>query len=56
MAHVNLNRHFLPIDKDIEFDPDLTRVLGKHIAGWLDWYDLLNKKRVVLLAEAFVFQ
>ena len=52
MKYVDLNRHFLPIKKDEEFDLEITRVWGKRIGGLLDWNDLLNKKRVVLLAEA----
>ena len=52
MAYVDLNRHFLPIKKDEEIDFEFTRIWGKRIGGLLDWNDLLNKKRVVLLAEA----
>ena len=52
MVFVDLNRYFLPIKKDEELNLEFPRVWSKSIGGWLDWKDLLNKKRVVLLAEA----
>ena len=52
MEYVELERYFMPIKKDQELDLEVTRVWGKSIGGWFDWNDLLNKWRVVLLAEA----
>ena len=52
MAYIDLNRSFVPIKKDKEVDLDIGRYWGKQIGGWLDWGDLLDKSRVVILAEA----
>ena len=52
MEYVELERYFMPIKKDQELDLEVTRIWGKSIGGWFDWNDLLNKWRVVLLAEA----
>ena len=52
MEYVDLERYFMPIKKDQELDLEVTRVWGKSIGGWLDWNDLFNEWRVVLLAEA----
>ena len=52
MEYVDLERYFMPIKEDQELDLEVTRVWGKSIGGWLDWDDLLNQWRVVLLAEA----
>ncbi|TRX00764.1 NACHT domain-containing protein [Candidatus Methylobacter oryzae] len=52
MAYIDLNRNFVPIKKDEEIDLDVGRYWGKRIGGWLDWDALLNKQRVVILAEA----
>jgi len=52
MTYIDLNRNFVPIKKDEEIDLDVGRYWGKRIGGWLDWDALLNKQRVVILAEA----
>ncbi len=52
MEFLDLNRHFAPIDKDQEVRLDTGRVWGSKVAGWLDWPELLKRRRVVLLAEA----
>ncbi len=51
-AFVELNRWFVPIEKDREPNLDIGRAWGRKVAGWLDWADLRNCRRVVLLAEA----
>jgi hypothetical protein len=51
MPFVDLNRCFVPIGKDRE--PMLDAGLwGRRFAGWLDWPQVLEHRRVVLLAEA----
>jgi hypothetical protein len=52
MDYVELNRSFAVIGKDEEPNLDIGRVLGRKVAGWLDWRELLPHWRVVLLAEA----
>ncbi|NOZ83774.1 MAG: hypothetical protein GXP60_03040 [Epsilonproteobacteria bacterium] len=52
MEYVDLNRKFLPIENDGDFALELPLAWGKFMGGGLDWEGLLNKKRVVLLAEA----
>src|SRR5690349_20383303 len=52
MNFVDLNRYFVPIRKDQEAMLDAGRGWGRKIAGWLDWPELLKRRRVVLLAEA----
>lgn len=52
MEYVDIERYFMPIKEDQELDLEVTRAWGKNIGGWFDWNDLLNKWRVVLLAEA----
>lgn len=52
MAYIELNRSFVPIKKDEEVDLEIGRYWGKQIGGWLDWGDLMNKQRVIILAEA----
>ncbi len=52
MKFVDLNRSFVPIGKDEEADLNIGRTSGHRIGGWLDWPDLLEHRRVVLLAEA----
>ncbi len=52
MEFIELNRSFVPIAKDTEPNLSIGREWGHRIAGWLHWSDLLNHKRVVLLAEA----
>src|SRR4051794_21272230 len=52
MAFVELNRCFLTSSKDSEPSLDVGRVWGRKVGGWLDWNDLRERRRVVLLAEA----
>lgn len=48
---VDLNRRFICWSDDQQSDPDLLRSLDA-IGSSLDWSDLLEKRRVVILAEA----
>jgi hypothetical protein len=52
MDFVDVNRCFAPIRKDQEAMLDADRDWGRRYGGWLDWPDLLKRRRVVLLAEA----
>lgn len=52
MNYVDLSRCFVVIGKEEEANLDIGRTWGRKIAGWLDWQELLECRRVVLLAEA----
>ena len=52
MAFVELNRSFFPLLKDQEPSLDFGRAWGHKLGGWLEWTDLRERRRVVLLAEA----
>ncbi len=52
MAFVELNRSFVPLLKDHEPSLDFGRAWGRKLGGWLEWSDLWERRRVVLLAEA----
>ena len=52
MHFVDLNRCFVPISKGEVADLEIGRTWGRKIAGWFDWSDILEHRRVVLLAEA----
>ncbi|MHB8271153.1 NACHT domain-containing protein [Bradyrhizobium sp.] len=52
MSFVELDRCFVPIAKDQEPSLDIGRMWGRKIAGWMDWSDLREYRRIVLLAEA----
>ncbi len=52
LGHVALDRVFAPIDKDVEIPLDLPRYWGRKYGNWLSWAELIDKPRVVLLAEA----
>ena len=52
MTFVDLDRSFIRIEKDEEPNLDFGREWGRKIGGWLQWGDLLDRQRVVLLAEA----
>ena len=52
MDFVELNRSFAPIEKDKELNPDIASFWGHKLSGWLNWAQLLECRRVVLLAEA----
>lgn len=52
MLFVDLKRCFVSISKDQDADLKIGLAWGRKIAGWLQWSDLLEHRRIVLLAEA----
>jgi hypothetical protein len=50
--YVDLKRCFIPVTSDAEPELAIARVWGRKYGGWLDWPELLDHARVVLLAEA----
>ncbi len=52
MTFADLDRSFIRIEKDKEPDLSVGRVWGRKIGGWLQWSEILDRRRVVLLAEA----
>jgi hypothetical protein len=52
MAFVDLKRSFVPVKKDEEANLSIGHEWGQRYAGWLSWAGLLERKRVILLAEA----
>src|SRR5258708_19198478 len=52
MDYVDLLRNFVVWSKDAEPKLDAGRSGGRHYGGWLDWANLIEHQRVVLLAEA----
>jgi hypothetical protein len=52
MTFVDLKRSFVPVNKDEEASLSIGDQLGQRYGGWLSWAGLLERKRVVLLAEA----
>lgn len=52
MKYVELNRNFVPLSENQEPELDLGGIWGPRIAGWVDWPELLKRRRVILLAEA----
>ncbi|TIV14277.1 MAG: hypothetical protein E5V95_30995, partial [Mesorhizobium sp.] len=52
MDFVELHRWFAPISKDQELNPEIGTHWGSRLSGWLDWSGLLQRRRVVVLAEA----
>jgi hypothetical protein len=52
MNFVDLNRHFVPLNKDQEPSLDIGRFWGARLGGWLNWEDLRRRRRAILLAEA----
>ncbi len=52
VEYVDLKRNFVPVGKDAEPDLTLGSMWGRKVGGWLEWSDLLDHSRVVLLAEA----
>jgi hypothetical protein len=52
MAFIELNRSFFPLLKDHEPSLEFGRAWGRKLGGWLEWSDLLELRRVVVLAEA----
>ncbi|MGX9729902.1 hypothetical protein OPV09_14335 [Janthinobacterium sp. TB1-E2] len=49
---VDLERHFAPIYKDKDAELNWSLHLGRKYGNWLNWEELLKRRRVVLLAEA----
>jgi hypothetical protein len=49
---IDLSRNFAVVAKDAEPNLAMGRIWGRRIGGWLEWSDLLDRSRVVLLAEA----
>lgn len=52
MDFVDLDRHFAPIHKDRDAELDWNLHWGRQYGGWLSWTELLQRRRVALLAEA----
>lgn len=52
MDFVDLDRQFAPIQKDKDAELDWSLPLGRKYGNWLDWSELLEYRRIVLLAEA----
>jgi hypothetical protein len=52
MAFIDLDRNFVPLSKDQDPSLDIGRFWGGRHGGWLNWEELLRRRRVVLLAEA----
>jgi hypothetical protein len=50
--YVDLKRNFIAIPKDAERDLAIGRLWGRKYGGWLEWPEVLDHERVVLLAEA----
>ncbi|MES2196164.1 MAG: hypothetical protein V4517_17235 [Pseudomonadota bacterium] len=51
-SYVDLKRSFVPVADDAEPEFAIGQLWGRKYGGWLDWPDVLNHPRVVLLAEA----
>jgi hypothetical protein len=52
MNFVDLDRHFAPIHRDKDAELDWSLHWGRQYGGWLNWKELLQRRRVALLAEA----
>ena len=52
MDYVDIQRNFVALLKDAEPKLDIGRSWGRLYGGWLDWANLIEHQRVVLLAEA----
>lgn len=52
MNFIDLNRSFVPLAKDQEPNLEIGRLWGGRFSGWLDWEQLRQRRRVILLAEA----
>ena len=52
IEYVDLKRNFIPVAKHSEPNLAIGRAWGRKLGGWLEWSDLLDHQRVVLLAEA----
>lgn len=52
MDFVNLDRFFAPLKNDADATVDWGASWGRKYGGWMDWEELLKRRRVALLAEA----
>lgn len=52
MDFIDLDRHFAPIHKEKDTELGWSVYLGRKYGNWLNWEELLERRRVVLLAEA----
>jgi hypothetical protein len=52
MGFIELDRSFAPLSKNQEASLDVGRFWGGRYSGWLQWDELRNRRRVILLAEA----
>lgn len=52
MDYIDLDRHFAPLKKGEEPTLDYTPHWGRRVGGWLNWEQLVQHRRVALLAEA----
>jgi IstB-like ATP binding protein len=50
--HIELNRTFWPVKDDTDYDSDRFRLQSAFAAESAEWSELLQSKRVVILAEA----
>lgn len=50
--YIELKRNFVPVAQDAEPDLSIGPLWGRKYGGWLDWAEVLDHARVVLLAEA----
>ncbi|MBR0960405.1 hypothetical protein [Bradyrhizobium japonicum] len=53
MNFIDLKRYFIPVKEDQEPSLDVGRMWGPRISGWMSWDDLRQRRRVILLAEAY---
>jgi hypothetical protein len=50
--YIELRRNFVPVAEDAEPDLAIGVLWGRKYGGWLNWPEILDHARVVLLAEA----
>ena len=50
--YIELRRYFVPVAEGAEPDLSIGALWGRKYGGWLDWPEVLDHARVVLLAEA----
>jgi hypothetical protein len=50
--YIELKRNFVPVAEDMEPSLDIGQLWGRKYGSWLDWPEVLDHARVVLLAEA----
>lgn len=52
MEFVELRRNFIPLPKDQDPNVEAARFLGRRFGAWKSWPDLIDYRRVMILAEA----